>query len=155
MSDRHRNANIMDLAAFGFFLISVGAVFLAVPDIADRLVNFFQDFSMQQLAPNLYLPAPLHYHPHVYFAFFVFCVVFGLLHIPLLAGRFWTNDRLRKKTRTLGSIIFWLGMAYISNLLVSQSIGWFDFVGLFLIWAGVTVITENAIVLAAPKKVNV
>jgi hypothetical protein len=143
---------MLDLANFGFFLISVGAAFVAVPDIVSRAADFFRDFKLIELAPNFFLPAPQGFHSQVYYALFVFFLVFGILHIPLLLGRFYFRDRLRKKASTFGSIVFLLGVAYASNLLLTRSIAWFNFVGLFLIMCGASIVIENVIVLSAPKQ---
>jgi hypothetical protein len=143
---------MLDLAGFGFFLISVGAAFVAVPDIVYRVADFFGDFKLIELAPNFYLPGPEGSHPQVYYALFVFFLVFGILHAALLVGRFYWRDRPRKKASAFGSIIFLLGAAYASNLLLTESITWFNFVGLFLIFVGVSMVIENLIVLAATKQ---
>jgi hypothetical protein len=143
---------MLDLAGFGFFLISVGAAFVAVPDIVNRMADFFRDFKLIELAPNFSLPAPENFHPQVYYAFFIFFLVFGILHLPLLLGRFYLRDRLRKKASTFGSIVFLLGAAYASNLLLTQNVTWFNYIGLFLILAGVSIVIENIIVLVATRQ---
>lgn len=152
MSDNRRGSDILDLAGFGFFLISVGAVFVAVPDVIYRLIDFIKDFGLEELGPNFFLPAPQGPHPQVYYAIFVFFLVFGILHIPLILGRVYLRSKLRKKASTLGSIIFLFGVAYASSLLLAQSITWFDFIGLFLILAGLSIVIENMIVLLAPRR---
>lgn len=152
MSERRRESSMMDLAAFGFFLISVGAAFVAVPDIIYRLSDLLQDFTLIEVSPSFFLPAPEHFHPEVYYALFVFFLVFGILHIPLLLGRLALRDTLRKKASNLGSIVFLLGVAYAANLLFTQNIAWFNFVGLFLVMAGSGLVLENLIVLAARRQ---
>jgi hypothetical protein len=152
MSEKRRDSSMLDLANFGFFLVSVGITFVAVPDIVSRLAGFFADFTMVELSPNLLLPAPASFHPQVYYAFFVFSLAVGLLHIPLLAGRIYFKDRLRKKASTFGSIFFQLGAAYACSLLLSQSVAWFSFIGLLIIMGGVSVVIENLIVLAAARQ---
>lgn len=152
MSERRWDSGMLDLADFGFFLISVGAVFVAVPDIVNRLADFLGDFKLTELSPNFFLPEPAHFHPEVYYALFIFFLVFGILHIPLLVGRFYLRDKLRKKASTFGSIVFLLGAAYASDLLLTQSITWFNFIGLFLIFCGVSIVIENIIVLVATKQ---
>jgi len=151
MSERRGDSSMLDLANFGFFLVSVGITFVAVPDVVKRLSDFFSDFTMVELSPNFLLPAPASFHPQVYYAFFVFSLAFGLLHILLLAGRFYFNDRLRKKASTLGSIIFQLGAAYACNLLLAQSVAWFGFIGLIIILGGVGLVVENLAVLVATR----
>jgi hypothetical protein len=143
---------MLDLANFGFFLVAVGMAFVAVPDIVSRLADFFTDFTIVELSPNLLLPAPANFHPQVYYAFFIYLLVFGLLHIPLLAGRFYFKDRLRRKASTLGSIIFLLGAAYACSLLLAQSVAWFGFIGLLIIMGGVSLVIENVLVLVATRQ---
>lgn len=152
MAERRWDSGMMDLATFGFLLISVGAAFVAVPDIIYRLSNFIMDFTLIEVSPKLFLPAPQHFHPEVYYAFFVFFLVFGILHVPLLLGRLALRESVRKKASNVGSIVFLLGAAYAANLLLTQSVAWFNFVGLFLIMAGSGLVLENLIVLAAKRQ---
>jgi hypothetical protein len=142
---------MLDLADFGFLLISVGAAFVAVPDLISHLSDFFQDFTLVELSPNFFLPAPVHTHPEVYYASFIFFLVFGILHIPLLIGRFLAKDSIRKKASAFTSIIFLLGAAYASNLLLTESVSWFNYIGILLILAGLSLILENIIVLGGSK----
>jgi len=143
---------MLDLANFGFFLVSVGITFVAVPDLIGRLNDFFRDFTMVELSPNFFLPAPAGFHPQVYYAFLIFALAFGLLHILLLVGRIYYGDRLRKKASTLGSIVFQLGSAYVCTLLLSQSVAWFGFIGLVIIMGGVALVLENLVILAATRR---
>lgn len=152
MSDRRWDSNMLDLASFGFFLVSVGAAFVAVPDIVTRLSDFVADFTMVELSPNFFLPAPAGFHPQVYYALFIYSLVFGILHIPLLAGRLYFKDKLRKKASTVGSIVFILGSAYVCSLIYAQSVAWFGFIGLVIMLGGVGLVIENLIVLVVSGK---
>jgi hypothetical protein len=143
---------MIDLANFGFFLIAVGAAFVAVPDLVTHLSNFIADITMVELSPNVFLPAPAGFHPQLYNAFFIYSLVFGLLHIPLLAGRLYYKDKMRKKASTLGSIVFQLGAAYSCYLLLNQSVAWFPFIGLIIMLGGASLVIENLIVFAASMK---
>lgn len=152
MSEERRDRSMLDLANFGFFLVSVGVAFVAVPDLVSRISDFIADITMVEFSPNLFLPAPAGFHPQLYYAFFVYSLVFGILHIPLLAGRLYYGDRLRKKASTLGSAIFQFGAAYACYLLLTQGVVWFAFIGLIIMMGGVSLVVENLIVLAASRR---
>jgi hypothetical protein len=152
MPEKSWDSSMLDLANFGFFLISVGVAFVAVPDLVSHISNFIADITMVEASPNIFLPAPAGFHPQLYYAFLVYSVTFGLLHIPLLAGRFYFKDRLRKKASTLGSVVFQLGAAYAGYLLLSQGVAWFGFIGIIIIMGGLSLVIENLIVLAASRK---
>jgi len=152
LPEKRRDSSMLDLANFGFFLVAAGAAFVAVPDLVSRISNFIADITMVELSPNVFLPAPAGFHPQLYTAFLVYSLVFGLLHIPLLAGRLYYKDKMRKKASALGSIIFQLGAAYSCYLLLTQSVAWFPFIGLIIIFGGASLVIENLIVLAMSMK---
>jgi hypothetical protein len=140
--------NLMGLVNFGLFLVTVGIVFVITPGLYNSLVQFVRDFRIAEISPGIFFPQPIHNHAEVYGAFYIFCLLFGGLHIITLAGRFAFKDDLRRKTSTLASMIFWLGSAYITSMLIALSIAWPAFVGYIIAVGGVCIVLESLILLA-------
>lgn len=138
----------MGLVNFGLFLVTVGIVFIITPGLYDSIIRFVNDFRIVEISQGIFFPEPIHNHAEVYGAFYTFCLLFGGLHIVTLAGRFAFKDGLRRKTSTLGSMIFWLGSAYITSMLIAASIAWPAFVGYIVVVGGACIVLESLIMLA-------
>jgi hypothetical protein len=138
----------MGLVNFGLFLVTVGIVFAITPGLYDSIVRFVRDFRIIEISPGIFFPEPIHNHAAVYRAFYTFCLLFGGLHIVTLAGRFAFKDCSRRKTSTLASMIFWLGSAYITSMLIALSIAWLAFVGYVITLGGACIVLESLILLA-------
>jgi hypothetical protein len=138
----------MGLVNFGLFLVTVGIVFAITPGLYDAIVRFVRDFRIAEISSGIFFPEPIHNHAVVYGAFYTFCLLFGGLHIVTLAGRFVFKDDSRRKTSTLASMVFWLGSAYITNMLIAATIMWPAFVGYIIALGGACIVLESLILLA-------
>lgn len=141
--------DILGIATFGLFLLLVGVIVAVTPDILDRAYDFFRDFRLRELAPNVYLPAPRSDDMILYTAVFQFCLAFAILQVPILGARFILKDSVDRKAGTVSSLFFWFGAAWITNLLIAKDIDWFAFFGYLIALLGTSLIIKNAISLVA------
>ena len=146
--EHYERRNLMGLVNFGLFLVTGGIVFAITPGLYDVIVRFVRDFRIAEISPGIFFPEPIHNHAVVYGAFYTFCLLFGGLHIVTLAGRFVFKDDLRRKTSTLASMVFWLGSAYITSMLIAATIMWPAFVGYIIALGGACIVLESLILLA-------
>lgn len=151
MSERKERTDILGLANFGIFLILVGIIVATTPNLVDRFADFFRDFHLQEVAPNVSLPVPGLDHPVVFNAIYQFCLIFGILQIPVLAARFIIKDTVRRTASTAMGIIFWLGAAWSVTLIIAKSITWLNFAGYIILFLGIAIVVENLIVIVMRK----
>jgi len=150
---RRERRDILGLVSFGVFLLLVGMIFIITPNLYRAVERFFGDFHLVEIAPNIFLPAPVSNHPVLYLAVEVFCYLWGLFQIVTLVLRFALGSPIRLKASTLSRIIFWFGAGWLTGLLGTQilgvgSRGWFAFWSAVAILLGFSLIVE-AVVLAA------
>jgi len=151
LSERKERTDILGLANFGIFLILVGIIVATTPNLVDRFADFFRDFHLQEVAPNVSLPVPGLDHPVVFNAIYQFCLIFGILQIPVLAARFIIKDTVRRTASTAMGIIFWLGAAWSVTLIIAKSITWLNFAGYIILFLGIAIVVENLIVIVMRK----
>lgn len=154
---KYRESLIGAISA-GFFLIMIGALFIITPRLFDGVLAFFDDFDIIRVFPNaaIYLPAPRSplSHSIVYTAVERFAFAFGVFQIVILALRFAARSAVNKKAETVGNLVFWLGLGYLTRTLLleptiwTQLTTWFVFWSAVLMLVGVTLIIR-AIILAA------
>jgi len=154
---RYRESLITGVTA-GFFLILVGFLFIMTRGLFTSIINFFNDFEILRQVPNtaIYLPAPARplNHTVVYTAIEQFSFAFGVFQVVILALRFAARSKMDKKAETVGNLVFWLGLGYLTRLLLLQPTRWVPLTTWFIFWAailmliGVTLIIR-AIILAA------
>jgi hypothetical protein len=142
----------------GFFLILVGTIFVIRPTLYDSLRTFFNPNEWTTnytfTSSNITLPVPKNLgdqtHVDVYNAALEFTLVWGIFEILILALRFAFHSSVRRKTRTVQSVVFWLGAAYLINTYLNTATkptGWFLFWAALIVLIGVALIAR-AIALA-------
>ncbi|MBS7648085.1 hypothetical protein KEJ17_00340 [Candidatus Bathyarchaeota archaeon] len=135
MGEEEKRRNIREdtdwigLFSLGFFLITIGTLWMITPNLTEEVINFFKDFQLVHLTEHIILPAPAHSHPVVYTAALQFCLVFGLFQIIILILRFIFGSSLNKKAETLSGAGFWLTMSLFLQMLINENIGWFGLIG--------------------------
>jgi len=137
----------LSLASLGFFLILIGAILLVTPNYRNEFVSFFRDFHLVKVTPNVSLPAPKSSHPIVYTAVMEFCIAYGLFQIAILVFRFALRDPIDRKAGTASGIVFWLGAGYLLSMLLTESIGWFDFLAGLAIFVGLSIVVRGFVTL--------
>ena len=136
---RSREGSI-GIVRVGFFFILVGMIFLLTPNILGSISAFFNDSAIVQV-PNtqVFIPAPASVGNHlvVYSAFEEFSLIWGIFQIFLLFWRAILHSSPRRKARTVSSIVFWLGISYLTYmfLIVNTTI-----IGWFLFWIAVSIL---------------
>lgn len=140
--------DIFGLASFGFFILLVGAIWLVTPNLSQKVIDFFQDFTLKkEIFPNVPFPAPAHHHPVVYEALARFCFAFGLFQIVILALKLFLRETLHRTAGTFSGIVFWLGVGFASNMLATEAIEWFGFLGWFIVFVGLSIVVRSLLVL--------
>ena len=144
---RSKEWDRLGLASLGFFLILIGALLLVTPNYRNEFVSFVRDFHLVKVTPNVSLPAPKSSHPIVYTAVMEFCIAYGLFQIAILVFRFVLRDPIDRKAGTASGIVFWLGAGYLLSMLLTESIGWFDFLAGLAIFIGLSIVIRGFVTL--------
>ncbi len=132
----------------GSFFIILGAIFIATPNLFDRIINFFSNITVVSLpnTSNIFLPAPASPGQHVvvYSAAIRFSIVWAILQVFILILRFAFRSPLNKKAESVSDIIFWIGAFYLSNTYLNAQTTlpvWFMF------WAGILILIGFSLVI--------
>ena len=144
--------DILGVVPFGFFLISIGVIFLTTPNLISEISAFFRDFQLKELWPNVFLPVPASNHPVLYGAIEKFCYLFGIFQVGMLILRLAYGSPPSQKAGTASDVVFWLGAGYLVGILRDQMIGWFAFIAGLIILIGLTVIIRSTITLGMVRK---
>jgi hypothetical protein len=140
--------DILGLASFGFFLVLVGVIWIVTPNLLKEVREFSKDFKVEkEVFPKVFLPAPQSPHPVVYMAIARFCFVFGLFQIFILALRFVFREPVNKIAGTFSGMIFWLGAGFVANMLSTETIEWFAFLGWIIVLIGFSLVIRSLVVL--------
>jgi hypothetical protein len=142
---RTRGTDWLSLISFGFFLILIGTIWMATPNLTEKVRDFFEDFHLQNVTENIVFPAPEHQYNHldVYTAAMQFCLIFGAFQILILVLRFVLHESLNRTAETLSGIVFWFSAGFFLYMLASQTIGWFGFLAGLIISVGLTIIASS------------
>jgi len=148
-----RREKWLGLLSFGFFIMLFALFFIIVPDYYVKVSEFFGDFEFQEVTSNVFLPAPVDYHPVVYETIMRFCIVFGLFQVFVLGLRFFFRSSMSKIAETISNIILWLGVAYMFSLLLYETVElWFHFIGGVIAVIGFSLIARSFVVLLFWRK---
>jgi hypothetical protein len=144
-----RKESFFSIASIGFFLILVGAKFAYMPDLYDKMIAFFKDFTLVEV-PNtqIQLPAPTSPETHltVYSTAWTFCLIWGIYETAILIARFFAHSSSNKKSETLSNIIFWFGASYLINGFLNETAtttSWFAFWTLIITLIGISLIVRG------------
>jgi hypothetical protein len=154
---KHREAFFSAISA-GFFLLSIGMIFIITPNLFDKIVSFFNDLAIVRVTPNIVTISPVtpSAHSTVYTAIMQFSLVWGIFQIAILILRFVARSPLTKKAETSANLVFWLGAYYLISLYLNKTTTaktWFEFWTLIIMLAGVSLIVR-AVILAARVAVS-
>jgi hypothetical protein len=133
------------IVSVGFFLLLVGVIFAAAPNLPREIYDFFRGFRLQEVYPGVSFFAPTSNPSVVYNAAFQFCFVFGIFQAAILGARFVLNDSLGRKAGTFSGLIFWFGAAAALWMLMAESIDWFVFLGWLVVLIGIAIVVRCAI----------
>lgn len=127
----------------------IAMFFIIVPHYGESVEGFFNDITQErtEVASGVFLPAPQRPHPEVYSTAMRFCIVFGLFQFFILALRLYFKSSVSKMAETISNIVFWLGVAYMFNLLWGKTVEWFPFIGGIIAVIGFSIVVRSLITL--------
>lgn len=129
----------------GVFIILLGVIWIITPNLGGKIINFFRDFHMVEVSSNLFLPAPASNHPVLYKAVANLMLIFGMFQLVILGLRTIFRDSLQRKIDTISGMVFLLALSLFLSMLANGAIGWFGFIGGFLICIGLSIVTSAGI----------
>lgn len=150
MERRSEKIDFLAIVSLGFFLLLVGMIFAATPDLPSKIYDFGRDFGRQLVYPGVYFygpVSPVTSHTVVYNAAFQFCIGFAVFQVAILAARFALNESIGRKAGTFSGLFFWFGAATALWSLMAGSIDWFMFLGWLVVLIGVVIAVRCAIAL--------
>lgn len=156
-SYRHREGLLSGVSA-GFFFILAGAIFIATPNLVEKITDLFQPgaWNASTQVPNTQIPIPtpesLGSYTTIYAAVAQFCMIWGIFLIVLLIARALAHSPLRKKAENASDIVFWLGASYLIPQLLNESTQakeWFMFWSEIIVLAGVSLVVRAAVLAGA------
>lgn len=126
------------------------------PNLFDKIQAFLNDFTLKEAVPhlsNVFAPVPENPGEHmvVYTAAWQFSLVWGVFQIIILALRFVAVSPVRKKAETAGNVVFWLGTAYLIDVLLTSALlsGSEAFENWFVFWAAIIMLIGVSLVVRA------
>ncbi len=142
----------LGLVSFAFFLIALGAIFATVPNLATKVVEFFQSARVAEVYPGTSFVAPTGNQSAVYGAAYTFSLIFGISQVIVLAARFLIRDTAGRKAESFTGITFWFGAAWGFSSLAAGSLDWFIFLGWIVVLAGISITVRSAVAFATWRK---
>jgi len=142
-TSRSRGSSWTGILSFGFFLLLVGAIWIATSNFTEEVTNFVNDFNLAKIGENLFFPAPVHSHPVFFTAAMQFCFIFGAFQIIILGLKFAFQEPIDKKADTASGIAFWFSAGYFLNMLANDAIGWFGLLAGLIICVGLSIIASS------------
>jgi len=150
---RHYQEGLFTAISVGFFLLLVGTIFVITPNVFDRILDFFKDFKLVDVPfTNVVFPAPAFPRSHlvVYQAAEQFSMTVSLFQILILALRFVIPSSWKKRSETVGNLVYWVGATYLIQSFLIDSTLWFVFWSALLMIIGVSLIAR-AVVMALSR----
>jgi len=158
---KRRLEGVFGAISAGFFLLLLGGIFVATPDLAEAIRVFSTNFRNIEVAPNLFLPVPLSPHPILYTAAEQFCLAYGFFQVIMLVLRLGARSPIDGVARNIQSILFWLGAGLITSRLLIEATGlsvrqeWFAFWSAIIMLAGLSLIIRGIILAATPRRYRI
>lgn len=146
---QHERVDIVGLASLGYFLILIGVIFAITPNLVAEITAYFNDFKLHEVAPNIFFPLiddpPAH--TVVYNAVYQVCLALAVFQIFVIGARFVLRESVDRKADSISGLVFWVGAAWIMNLLLAGIVDtwdkWIIFYGWFIILIGVTILVRG------------
>lgn len=155
---KRRLEGVLGAISAGVFLLLLGGIVVATPNLIDAIRDFSLDFRNVGIAPNLFLLAPRFNHPKVYTAVEQFCLAYGFFQVIILVLRLGARSLIDGVARNIQSIVFWLGAGLITSRILIEPAGltiserWFVFWSAIIMLAGLSLIIRGVILAATPRK---
>ena len=139
---------IFSAISFGFFLLLLGILFVSTPDLFGKISNFFTDLGLEEVSNSgVFLPAPEIPRSHlalynVMGTVSIAAVVFQAVMIVL---RFVMSSSWAKRSETLGSFVYWIGVAFLVQWFLIDNTQWFVFWSCIIITAGISLLVRAGV----------
>ncbi len=137
--------NIFTAISVGFSLLLVGIIFVITPNLFDKILDFFKDFTLVEIKnSNWVLPAPASASNHllVYQAVAQFSFALAVFEVVILALRFVFPSSWEKRAETVGNLVFWLGTGFLIQAFLLETSQWFVFCSTIIMLIGVSLIAR-------------
>ena len=136
--------NWLGLLSFGLFLILLGTIWTATPNLTEDVRTFVdsKNWHLKNVTENIAFPEPKDSHPVLYTAAMQFCFIFGVLQIAILFLRFAFHEPINKKAETVSGIAFWFSISFFLHMLTG-GLPFFGFIGGIIISAGLALLTSS------------
>lgn len=146
VAPRRRRKDDLGLVSLGFFLFLIGIIYVLNPSVVEDLTAFFRptNWRLVPVVPGVFLPSPMRQFPTLWLALEEFAFIYGIFHVGILAARFAMDSPLSQKAETVSSIVFWLGLGFLTDLLASGAISWWEFVTSAIIVIGLGLVARGA-----------
>jgi small-conductance mechanosensitive channel len=138
--------NWLGLLSFGLFLILLGTIWMATPNLTEDIRAFVdpKNWHLENVTENMAFPEPKDSHPILYTATMQFCFIFGALQIAILVLRFAFHDSINKKAETVSGIAFWFSISFFLHMLIN-GLAFFGFFGGIIISGGLALLTGSVV----------
>lgn len=147
---RGRLGRNLRTASFGFFLVLAGVFLVAYP-LAEETRAFLADLKPTPILNHVYYPAPSSPHPVFYHILRNFSIIWsiwlGLSTVIQLA----IKERPRRVAHTSGDCVFWVGAAYLLEIISAGVLSFGSFLALLIVAAGLSLIIRALALLILEK----
>ncbi len=139
---------IFSAISFGFFLLLLGILFVSTPDLFGKISDFFTDLELKEVSNSgVFLPAPEIPRSHLVLynvmgTVSIAAVVFQAVMIVL---RFVMSSSWAKRSETLGSFVYWIGVAFLVQWFLIDNTQWFVFWSCIIITAGISLLVRAGV----------
>jgi len=143
---RSTGTDWLGLAAFGFFLLLIGAIWIVNSlnlNVETREFVKPGNWHLANVTGNISIPEPVRPFPVIYTAAMQFCLIFGGFEIVILVLRLAFHESIGRMADAVSGMAFWFSAGYFLSLLASQSIGWFSFIAGIIISAGLAIVATS------------
>jgi len=143
---RLEGTNWLGLLSFGLFLILLGAIWTATPNLTEDFRAFVdpKNWHLKKVTENIAFPEPKDNHPILYTATMQFCFIFGVLQIAILFLRFAFHESINKKAETVSGMTFWFSISFFLHMLIG-GLSFFGFIGGIIISGGLALLSGSVV----------
>jgi hypothetical protein len=141
---RSEGTNWLGLLSFGLFLILLGTIWTATPNLTEEVRAFVdpKNWRLENVTENIAFLEPQGSYDVLYTAAMQFCFIFGVLQIAILVLRFVFRESTNRKAETVSGIAFWFSISFFLHMLVNE-LSFFGFIGGIISSAGLALLTSS------------
>jgi len=136
--------NWLSLLSFGLFLMLLGTIWTATPNLTEDVRNFVEpkNWQLENVTENIAFPEPQGSYDVLFTAAMQFCFIFGVLQIAILVLRFAFHESINRKAETVSGIAFWFSISFFLHMLVNE-LPFLGFIGGIIISAGLALLISS------------